>query len=82
MNIYVGNFDKDTDEADLKFIFGKFGYVESVFIQCDWETDKSNGFAFIHMPDEAEAQRAVKKIDGMVWYGRRLRASKARNQID
>jgi RNA recognition motif-containing protein len=80
MNIYVANFDKDIKEEDLEHIFEKYGRVASVSIFGDWETGESRGFGFVEMPDEWEAERAIGKIDGRWWNGRRLKANKARTQ--
>jgi RNA recognition motif-containing protein len=80
MNIYVANFDEQVNEDDLEHIFEKYGRVESVSVWMDFDTGKSRGFGFVEMPDEWEAERAIEKINGRWWYGKRLKASKATTQ--
>ena len=80
MNIYVGNLSYDTTEERLKEAFEQFGQVENISIIRDRQTGRSRGFAFVIMPDEAEAQRAIDESNGMEVDGRTLKVNQAREK--
>ena len=80
MNIYVGNLTYDTTEERLREVFEQFGQVESISIIMDRQTGRSRGFAFVIMPDEAEAQRAIDESNGMEVDGRALKVNQAREK--
>jgi RNA recognition motif-containing protein len=75
MTIFVANFDHDTEEADLRILFEKFGTVNDVHIASDWRTGDSLGYAFVEMPFDGEAEYAIEKLDDRWWNGRRLKVS-------
>ena len=59
MNLYVSNLgDQITDES-LGAIFATHGKVASARIIKDRFNGYSRGFAFVHMPDDEEAQKAI-----------------------
>jgi len=62
MKIFVAGLPYDLDDAELEEIFEKFGKVVSAKVAIDRETGKSKGFAFVEMPNDAEAKEA---IDGL-----------------
>ncbi|MCE5242255.1 MAG: RNA-binding protein [Syntrophobacteraceae bacterium] len=78
MNIFVGNLSLRTTEQELQNEFEKFGEVGSVKIITDRETLKSRGFAFVTMPDQAQATAAIAGINGKVLDGHILKANEAR----
>jgi RNA recognition motif-containing protein len=57
--IYVGNLSKSTGEDELKTLFTQAGAVASVEIVKDRDSGESKGFAFITMPEQAEAEKAI-----------------------
>ena len=63
MNIYTGNLSYEVTEEDLKQAFEAFGEVESVRIIKDKYTNKSKGFGFVEMPDNADAQSAINDLN-------------------
>jgi len=63
MNIYVGNLAYSTGEEALREAFGEFGEVSSVNIIMDRDTGRSRGFAFVEMPDAAQAKEAIEKLN-------------------
>lgn len=78
MNLYVSNLgDQITDES-LEAIFATHGKVNSSRIIKDRFSGYSRGFGFIEMPNDEEAQKAIKKIDGMVINGRNVSVQEAR----
>jgi RNA recognition motif-containing protein len=64
MNIYVGNLSFDTTEDILKSLFSKFGHVENVKLIKDRFSGRPKGYGFIEMPDNSEADQAVKALNG------------------
>jgi RNA recognition motif-containing protein len=78
MNIYVGNLSYDTADADLQKAFEEHGKVESARVIIDKYTERSRGFGFVEMPDAAEAQNAIAKLNGTSLQGRDIRVNEAR----
>ena len=64
MNIYVGNFTFQMTENDLRQMFEVFGTVENVKIIKDRFRDRSKGFGFVEMPNNSEADKAIKALNG------------------
>jgi RNA recognition motif-containing protein len=78
MNIYLGNLSYEVTEEDLKQAFGAFGEVESVKIIKDKYANRSKGFGFVEMPDNADAQSAINDLNDTELKGRTLKVNKAR----
>jgi len=78
MNIYVSNLDYKITEQDLKKLFSEYGEVSSVKVITDYNTGYSRGFAFIEMPNDAEAQKAIEKVNGAPLNNRELSVQVAR----
>jgi translation initiation factor 3 subunit G len=60
----VTNVSEDTQENDLRDLFGAFGRVARVYVGRDRETGAGKGFAFVSFEDRAVAQRAMEKVNG------------------
>lgn len=63
MKIFVAGLPYDLDDAELEEIFEKFGKVASAKVAMDRETGKSKGFAFVDMPNDAEAKDAIENLN-------------------
>jgi RNA recognition motif-containing protein len=63
MNLYVGNLDYTVKEAQLQAMFSEFGEVSSVKVITDKMSGKSKGFAFVEMPNDDEANEAIKNLN-------------------
>ena len=77
-NLFVGNMSFQTTEADLRALFEPFGQITRVHIAMDRETGRARGFAFIEMPNDAEAAKAIAGLDGKEVGGRNLKVNEAR----
>ena len=77
-NLFVGNMTFQTTEADLRALFEPFGQVSRVHIAMDRETGRARGFAFVEMPNDAEAAKAIQGLDGKDVGGRNLKVNEAR----
>ncbi|EIN09310.1 translation initiation factor eIF3g [Punctularia strigosozonata HHB-11173 SS5] len=60
----VTNISEDTQENDLRDLFGRFGRVARVFVGRDRETGAGKGFAFVSFEEKAVAERAMQKMNG------------------
>jgi RNA recognition motif-containing protein len=78
MHLYVSNLgDQITDES-LGAIFATHGKVISARVIKDGFDGYSRGFAFVDMPNDQEAQKAIEKLDGMVVNGRSVSVMEAK----
>lgn len=64
MNIFVGNLSFQTTEDQLQQVFAEFGAIKSVKVVIDKYTNRSRGFAFVEMEDNATGQQAIEKLNG------------------
>jgi len=62
--LYVGNLSPEANEESLKALFSMFGAVKKAYIIPDSQTGKSKGYGFVIMNSDAEAQAAVKALNG------------------
>jgi RNA recognition motif-containing protein len=70
MNIFVGSLPFRIEESELKQYFEEYGEVSSVKIIIDKVTGRSKGFAFVEMPDDAAALKAISQLNGAEIGGR------------
>ncbi|MDR1615099.1 MAG: RNA-binding protein [Campylobacteraceae bacterium] len=82
MNIYVGNLSYKMTEEELEAVFGQYGTVLSAKIVVDRETNRSKGFAFVEMEDDAAANQAISELNNKELGGRNLRVNEARPRED
>lgn len=75
--LYVGNLSFNTTDHTLQEAFAKAGKVASVAVMLDRDTGKSRGFAFVEMDSDADAQAAIKAMNGVQLDGRALRVNEA-----
>jgi cold-inducible RNA-binding protein len=77
-NLFVGNMSFQTSEADLTALFQGFGQVTRVHVAMDRETGRARGFAFVEMPNDEEAAKAIAALNGKEVGGRALKVNEAR----
>lgn len=82
MRIYVGNLSYKTTTVDLEAYFSEFGTVNKVEIPIDRDTNRARGFGFVDMHDEAEANVAINRTNGVAFMGRELNVNEARPRED
>ena len=78
MNIYVGNLSYEVTEEDLQEAFEGFGQIESIKIIKDNYSNRSKGFGFVEMSNNAEAQSAIDGLHDKELKGRALKVNTAR----
>jgi hypothetical protein len=81
VEIYVGNLSYEMPEDALRKEFEAFGKVNSARIVMNKFNNRSKGFGFVQMPVRAEAEAAVKAIDGKELFGRKIKCNEARNLV-
>src|SRR6266700_3621638 len=77
-SLFVGNMSFQTSESELRELFAPFGQVTRVHMAMDRETGRARGFAFVEMPNDAEATQAMTALDGKEVGGRNLKVNEAR----
>jgi RNA recognition motif-containing protein len=82
VNIYVGNLAYNTTDEDLRNMFEAHGRVDRASVVTDRMTNRSKGFGFVEMPNDAEAHAAIEALNEMETQGRRLMVNVARPKTD
>ncbi|MBI2021940.1 RNA-binding protein [Candidatus Daviesbacteria bacterium] len=80
--LFIGGIPYSATNEQLEEMFSKFGTVSSAQIVIDRYTNQSKGFAFVEMPNDEEAQAAIKELDGFGMEGRKIGVSVARPRED
>jgi RNA recognition motif-containing protein len=69
--LYVGKFGCNVRSSDLEQLFSQFGEVQGVQVITDRETGRGQGFGFIEMGSESDANAAISGIKKLEHEGRR-----------
>ncbi len=79
MKIYVGNISDEVTEEYLRERFKKYGEVESVtMISGLMGLGDEDGMAFVEMPEEKRAKKAIKRMNRKKILGNKLNVHVAR----
>ncbi|GAB4321598.1 MAG: RNA-binding protein [Dehalococcoidia bacterium] len=81
MKLYVGNLNYSVTDDDLREAFATYGQVDSARVVTDRDTNRSRGFGFVEMADDA-GRTAIQGLDGRDLQGRALTVNEARPQED
>ena len=76
--LYVGNLPYSFRDEDMQQAFSQFGNVSSAKVMMERDTGRSKGFGFVEMGSDAEAQAAIKGMNGQNMGGRDLVVNEAR----
>ena len=82
MNLYVGNLPYSTNDQSLREAFEQFGEVSSASVISDRESGRSKGFGFVEMPNNSEADAAIKGLNESSIDGRNIKVNQARPRED
>ena len=77
-NLFVGNLDSEVTPEELRRVFEAYGQVVHVHIIVDRDTGLPRGFAFVEMTNDAEAEEAIKALNGSMLRDRTLDVNYAR----
>ena len=75
MRLYVGRLADSVTDSTLQALFGEFGLVRSAQVTMNLYTGHSQGFGFVEMGTQAEAQAAIVGLHRKMVEGRRLSVS-------
>ncbi|MBN9381289.1 MAG: RNA-binding protein [Chitinophagaceae bacterium] len=78
MNIYVSSLSFTAGDEDLRQLFAAYGRVSSAKVVMDKYSNRSKGFGFVEMPDQAEAEKAIKQLNGSQFEGRSIVVNEAK----
>ena len=78
MKIYVDNLSDKVTESDLQRIFEQYGQVESIEIFNHQFGDRSRSFAYLDMPDDEDALKAMEALYGTAIKGSQVKLNQAR----
>ena len=82
MNIYVANIPWKATEEQLRDLFSQYGEVSSAKIIMDKVTQRSRGFGFVEMSDDAAGRQAIASLNGNDFLGKNLVVNEARPRED
>jgi RNA recognition motif-containing protein len=77
-NLFVGNLGSQVTHEELRRLFEAYGQVVQVHIIVDRDTGLPRGFAFVEMTNDAEAEKAIKALNGSILRDRALDVNYAR----
>jgi len=80
--LFVGKLSYDTNTESLQKLFEQYGTVVSAQVIIDRDTNRSKGFAFVEMEKEADAQAAIKALDGREFEGRNIAVNVAKPRVE
>ena len=80
MDIYVGQLPYNVNEGELKELFSEFGEIASVNLIMDRFSGRSKGFGFIEMPNNSEADTAIKALNKSMLKGREIKVNQVQKQ--
>ncbi len=80
--IFVGNLPFSATDDQLRGLFSAHGEVSSVNIITDKFTNRSRGFAFVEMSDDAAAGAAIAALNQYQLDGRALTVNEARERSE
>ena len=78
MKIYVNNLAENVNEKDLRSAFEKYGDVGSIELQKHHFGDKSRGYAYLDMPSDEDAMKAMEALYGHNMKGNSIKVNQAR----
>lgn len=82
MNLYVGNLPYTVTEPQLRDAFSEYGQVSRVNIITDKFSGQSKGFGFVEMPNNSEADAAIKALNETPFQGRNIKVNQAKPKGD
>jgi RNA recognition motif-containing protein len=69
-------------DADLSQAFSAYGAVSSAAVIKDKFSGQSKGFGFVEMPNNSEANEAIKNLNEKPLKGRNMRVNEAKPRDD
>ncbi len=82
MRIYVGNLPYSMTDDDLRDTFSEYGEIASAEVIKDKFSGQSKGFGFVDMPNNSDADTAIKELNDSPMGGRKLTVNEARPRAE
>ena len=79
--LYVGGLPYNVTDDVLENLFSAYGTVESVTVMINKITDLPDGFGFVEMSCESEAQEAIQNLNGTQVEGRTIKVHEAQPRL-
>ncbi|MGB8983418.1 MAG: RNA-binding protein [Anaerolineales bacterium] len=80
--IYVGNLNKSTTPDEIKTLFAQAGTVTAVDLATDKGSGASKGFAFVSMPTQADADKAISMFNDYALAENKLKVNMAKPRVE
>ena len=77
MNIYVGNLSLEVNKNDLEKLFSEYGEISEIKIITEQFSGRSKGFGFVEIPDNSEADKAIKALNGTMFKKQSIKVNQA-----
>jgi len=77
IKLFVGGLSTDTNAADLRRWFERFGDFVDAMVVADRGTGRSRGFGFVSFRSPAAAEAATKGMNGVEVDGQTLKVNRA-----
>jgi RNA recognition motif-containing protein len=81
MKLYIGNLPFSATETEIREMLEQYGTLQSFSWITDRDTGRPRGFCFAEM-DNADADAAIKALNGKDFGGRNLKVNEARARND
>jgi cold-inducible RNA-binding protein len=82
IRIYVGNLAKSTTQEEITTLFAQAGTVSSVDLVKEKGSGLSKGFAFVAMPTQAEADKAISMFNAYSFADNALKVNIAKPRVE
>jgi len=76
--LFIGGLSYSTTSDELKELFSKIGPVTTADVITDRYTNQGKGFGFVEFADDANADKAIKELNGTDLGGRKIVVNVAR----
>ncbi len=63
MNLFVAKLNPESTSEDLQKLFAHYGEVSTARVIIDKDTGRSKRYGFVEMPNEIEANEALKELN-------------------
>jgi RNA recognition motif-containing protein len=82
VRVYVGNLAKSTTQDEINTLFAQAGTVSAVDLVKDKGTGLSRGFAFVSMPTQADADKAISMFNDYTLAENKLKVNIAKPRLE
>jgi RNA recognition motif-containing protein len=82
VRLYEGNTAKTTTEDELRTLFAQAGNVTAVEVIKDHDSGQNKGFAFVTMPQQVEAEKAISMFNAYSLAEHELKVNVAKPRVE